>query len=204
MDKKLLEEGIDEVPYMTLMKSKLARTLIAMLTLVLAVQFIGWFAFGKEQAIIAVFINTCVASVVTGIFCYYLFRLNQASCLVCLMVIFGIHMSLMQGTTPRRRVSLFYYALDVLAGKKTGVFETGMAMDVLLVFMGIITIITAMVTAKVSKSMKRMHSTGAISFLKDVWSSFTKWEEATLANKRKPSEDIVKPVNDNEADGKQI
>lgn len=175
----------------------------AMLTLVVTVQLIGWFAFGKERALAAVCFNVFVGAVVLGVFCYYLFRLNSASCAVCLFVIFGIEMSLMQGTTKWTRDSLFYYAMEDLAGRKTGVFETGMVMDVVLISMGVIMIITAVITAKVSKSLKKGDETGPASFLKDAWSRFTEWEKAALANNKNASENTVNPVNRNEADHNQ-
>lgn len=148
---------------MVILRSKLARTLMAMLIIVLAVQLVGWLVYGKEQALAAVCLNTLACAVVMGLFLYQLFRMNAGTILVYCVVLFVIRITLMHGNTPRSRDSLFHYAMQDFAGSPTGAFETGMAMDFLLFLMVVIMIITAFITAKVTKMLSKDAGTGTAS-----------------------------------------
>lgn len=153
------------------------------LALLVAVQLIGWFGYGRPAAWTALMVIVVPSSILSGAAFFGFFYWIRSWVALPVMLLVSIHIGVNYSTRHAPDSALLCHAMSQFLEKKVGSWESYFGATVLFFCMFLLGAITAFGTAEVYRIVTGREKRGGAVLFRDVGRSFARWDKKVAGGK---------------------
>ncbi|MCF7785208.1 MAG: hypothetical protein K9N47_03745 [Prosthecobacter sp.] len=153
------------------------------LALLVAVQLIGWYGYGRPAVWKALMVIVVPSSILSGAAFFGFFYWIRASAALPLVLLMFIQIGVSSSSRYAPRSALLCHAMSEFLEKKVGSWEAYFGGTVLLCCMFLLGAVTAFATAEVYRLVTGREKRGGMALCREEGRSFARWDKKVAGGK---------------------